>query len=713
MPRYTFGPFSLDPEARVLLREGEPVPMAGKTLDTLLLLVQNHGKLIDKDELLSKVWAGSVVEEANLTQAISTVRKVLADNPKEHRYIATVAGRGYQFVAPVTELTAAAPETVRKQIDLHLSWRRNRVVLLGMIAVFAAALIPITWSIQRRPVRVRAEFVERQLTFNSAANTIASAAVSPNGKYLAYSDPTGVHVRLLGTGEEWLIPMPAGLPASTLSYVDSWFPDATQLLAHSREPGEHGRIWMVSTIGQSPRELRDDARGWEVSPDGTHIAFSPGGALSGEIWVMDSQGENAQKVLGLGASESLGSVHWSPDGRRLAYISDRRADMSIESCDLRGADRTTWMVASKSEQWLEDLSWLSDGRIVYAVARCCSHNSNLWQVAVDTHSAKLVGNPKQIVHWIGSMLWGLSASADGKRLAFVKGTSRAQAYLAELVAGGMRMSSLRRLTNNEAENSPSAWTSDSRSVLFTSNRNGEWGIFKQRIDQGSAELIATGHDIYLPRLSPDGAWVLYMESWTTAAGQAPRPHLMRVSVNGGLPQPVLAPAEGGWDFHCSRLPAKVCIFLDTSEDRKHLILTAFDPLKGKGKVLRTLPLENSAEGLSPDGSTFATAKRREAQTHIRLLSVTGGSDREITLKDWPNIVGLDWSADGKGLYCGFTSPQGGTLVYVELNGATHVLWHSNEVGVNAFLGGIPSPDGHYLLIWGGVNNANVWMVEGF
>jgi len=103
MPRYSFGPFELDPEARLLCREGEPIPLAGKTLDTLLVLVENRGRLVDKDELLSRVWVGTVVEEANLTQTIFTVRKVLGDSPKDHRYIATVPGRGYQFVAPVIE----------------------------------------------------------------------------------------------------------------------------------------------------------------------------------------------------------------------------------------------------------------------------------------------------------------------------------------------------------------------------------------------------------------------------------------------------------------------------------------------------------------------------------------------------------------------------------------------------------------------------------
>lgn len=137
MSRYSFGPFELDPEARLLRRDGEPIPMAGKTLDTLILLVENRGRLVDKEELLSRIWVGSVVEEANLTHAIFTARKILGDSPKDHRYIATVAGRGYQFVAPVTEPTAktaiSEPEAIERQRgDSHEKSRRlpgwNRIV---------------------------------------------------------------------------------------------------------------------------------------------------------------------------------------------------------------------------------------------------------------------------------------------------------------------------------------------------------------------------------------------------------------------------------------------------------------------------------------------------------------------------------------------------------------------------------------------------------
>src|SRR3954447_16622739 len=118
MPRFSFGPFLLDVESRALLRDGEPLTIAARTLDTLAVLVQNRGRLLDKDELLSLIWPGTVVDEANLSQSIFTLRKVLGDSRKDQRYIATIAGRGYQFVASVTEL--ATETSARTDSDLNL-----------------------------------------------------------------------------------------------------------------------------------------------------------------------------------------------------------------------------------------------------------------------------------------------------------------------------------------------------------------------------------------------------------------------------------------------------------------------------------------------------------------------------------------------------------------------------------------------------------------
>jgi DNA-binding winged helix-turn-helix (wHTH) protein/Tol biopolymer transport system component len=729
MSRYAFGPFILDPQARVLLREGEPVAMPGKILDTLVVLVQNRGRVVDKDELLSRIWPGIVVEEANLTQSIFTVRKILGDSPKDHRYIATVAGRGYQFVAPVTELVNPTPPTAGtlreapqqagpRSIPIVSLIKQHRKIAMAVCGV-AGALVGIGWPIARRPA-APSELVERRLTFNSSASTIASAAISPDGKYLAYSDPTGIQVRLISAGEERLIPTPSVVPASALSYVDSWFPDGTELLGHSREADGHGSMWTISVMGQSPRELRGDAWGWEVSPDGRRIAFSPSRAVyeMREIWVMDSQGGNAQKILELGPNEFLWRVHWSPDGRRLVYVKVGNDGQRTETCDLNGANRTDLVVASNSDR-VQDISWLPDNRIIYSRRESPGlQNTNLWQIGVNPHSGTPIGRPKRITHWTGANLYGLSASADGKRLILRKVIFRAQVYLGELAAGGTRLSPPRRLTNDEANDPPTAWTADSKAVLFMSDRNGKWAIFKQGINQDAAEAVVAGREsVDLPRLSADGKWILYMETTPATTGRSPLYRLMRVPVDGGLPRPVFETTQN-WEYYlCGKGPTRLCVFLEYIPYKNQMALTAFDPLKGRGKLLRVMetgPLPYSfGEGLSPDGSTFAIARHFEPKIHIRLLSLSGGPDREIVVKDWPNITGLDWSADGRGLYCGSSSPQGGTLLYIDLNGTAHVLWKSTEAGGDALLGGVPSPDGRYLAIWSTGENSNIWMVEGF
>lgn len=104
-PIYEFGSFRLDAVKRLLWREGEPVPLTSKSLETLLALVESRGEILDRDSLMSRIWPDTVVEEKNLTINISALRKALGENPREHRYIVTVPGRGYRFVAEVQEIS--------------------------------------------------------------------------------------------------------------------------------------------------------------------------------------------------------------------------------------------------------------------------------------------------------------------------------------------------------------------------------------------------------------------------------------------------------------------------------------------------------------------------------------------------------------------------------------------------------------------------------
>ena len=98
---YEFDRFRIDTKRSLLTRDGEPVAIKAKALDTLVLLVQHAGRLLEKEELMNRLWPDTAVEEANLTQNIFEVRKALGEVPGEQRFIATVARRGYRFVADV------------------------------------------------------------------------------------------------------------------------------------------------------------------------------------------------------------------------------------------------------------------------------------------------------------------------------------------------------------------------------------------------------------------------------------------------------------------------------------------------------------------------------------------------------------------------------------------------------------------------------------
>jgi len=142
---YAFGPYQLEAEERVLLRDGQPVTLPPKDLETLLALVEKAGHIVEKEELLEKVWPGVFIEEGNLSRHIFNLRQVLGDSPDGRKYIETVPRRGYRFVASVRkdgETTASDPATSpasgRSQTARPVGLRRTlRLVPLGVLTALA------------------------------------------------------------------------------------------------------------------------------------------------------------------------------------------------------------------------------------------------------------------------------------------------------------------------------------------------------------------------------------------------------------------------------------------------------------------------------------------------------------------------------------------------------------------------------------------------
>ncbi len=177
--------------------------MTPKCFDILQVLVEHSGYLVEKEELMKAVWSDAFVEEGNLTQSISLLRKALGDSSDGPHYIETIPRHGYRFVAPVkTQLsevgTLEGPveatvssrlEQTSRLSELPVHRLGRKLAIGGVIGVILAGMILtwFTWHRQRREITTRAELTAQRLTANSPENAVLAAAISPDAKYLSPS----------------------------------------------------------------------------------------------------------------------------------------------------------------------------------------------------------------------------------------------------------------------------------------------------------------------------------------------------------------------------------------------------------------------------------------------------------------------------------------------------------------------------------------------
>ena len=610
----------------------------------------------------------------------------------------------------------------RAQRAAH-GWPAAFVGVLGLLSVVVAILLLTKHKSSSLP-----ELRQQQLTANSSENAVSSGAISPDGKYLAYADLKGIHLKLIETGETKAIPQPEILKGVRVDWAfGSWFPDGTKYLANAALPGRRLSAWTVSVMGGAPHKLRDDVRAWSVSPDGSLVAFTTNeGKLSShystswyygfghrEIWLMGPNGENARKLCESDENSAFWRVQWAPDGRRVAYLkfheTPEKFEVAIESRDLKGGPPTTML----SGMGLEDFRWLPDGRIIYSLDEPDRNTwmCNLWEARVDTRTGK-AEKPWRLTNWVGFCESGLSVTADGRRLAFRKSARRSSVYVADLKEKETQITTPRRLMFTESWDHPTAWTADSKAVLFFSDPKGHGSIFIQSLDADMAESIDTGPgDGIIPRVSPDGTWVLYLV-YPKESDSAGSVRLMRVPIVGGPPQLVLTTTIV--DTHrCAKSPANLCVIAERTPDGKQLVFTAFGPVKGRDRELARCTVNPNADyswDLSPDGTRVALHNRSEQQ-RIQILSLTGNASQEITVKGWRlGEYGLDWTADGKGLFVSSPIPGGVALLHLDLHGDAHLLWEQ-QGGVVTW--GVPSPDGRHLAMPGNIQDSNIWMIQNF
>lgn len=652
---YEFGGFRLEMGSRRLLRAGVPVPITVKAFDTLAALVEQAGRVVDKDELMRRVWPDAIIEETNLSQQIFLLRKALGEDPRDHRFVMTVPRRGYRFVADVVESGELAPPST-------LATEPGASVPLAAAGTVLRLALPLAPG---PPL---------------ALSPCSPFAISPDGRTLVYTARDGATTALfrrrLDRVDVERLPRTEGAGAPFFSPDSRWIGYFA-----------NGRLRKLPAAGGSPLDICDavgDCRGavWTCRDE---IVFAPTPA-SGLARVR-AEGGRPQPLTTLDFANGERTHRWPevlPNGRDVLFTIARAGSASFEEADIAvvsvdtGERRTIHRFGSGARH-------VSTGHLVYM------RGGSLMAVRFDAERLAVTGSAMPIVDEVMTQPTGVgyfSFSRDGC-LAYVTGDAHefmqrlvwvadgrvtpltiAERFIEEprLSPGGRRLAfGIREATSDiwihdietgtrsrftfDGDNFAPVWSPDGRRLTFSSNRNGPCQIFSQGLEDAEPTMIVgSEHDLVPGSWLPDGEQLLFTE-YNPATG------------------------AGVW-----------CCAPDTGRPARALVRSRANTF---------------APAVSPDGLAFAYASDVSGRLDVYVaLLREGGESTQVTTDGGAEPV---WSADGSRLYF----RQGAGIAFVEVDRTTkhrmsspvHVAEGPYQPGA---MTGLPNydvaPDGRLLLV---------------
>jgi Tol biopolymer transport system component/DNA-binding winged helix-turn-helix (wHTH) protein len=644
---YVFGPYRLDAHERQLLRNGEPVPLPPRAFDLLLALVARAGSLATKDELLSEVWAGTFVEEVNLSYTVSLLRKALG----EEGYIETVPKSGYRFAVLVSvlsvttaETTSPTPRTGKARKYSNARWLAA-LVTLGLLAVGA-------WMAWRPGFSRSSELITTPIA--SLGGLAENPHLSPDGTKIVYQWDGRRNEADAANWDIYLLPVEGGEPQRLTTdpateFAPAWSPDGERIaFLRAVAPGR-AIIRAIPASGGSERTLSPDGvfanpnpldwspdgnsivfqtpdasgrpglallslvtgrvrpltmpptgrrdRFARFSPDGLSIAFSRIGILHGGYGdLYTANGDLYTVPVGGGAERpvtsggrGIGGHDWTVDGKELVFSSDRGGYWTLWRIAADGSEREPRPVGIGTDAFLPSIA-RTKNRLAYREQRV---DSDIWRVPV-------------------------SLSENG---------AAPSVGTAVLVQGSTRL-----------DTSPQV-SADGRRLVFASQRSGDEGIWVSDMDGGSPLQIAAfqGYPAGSPRWSPTGTRVVFDAS--------PFGHADIFIVGAqGIPRPVRLTEEAAENVFPSWSKDEGWIYFASNRTGRYEVWKA--PVNGGGSPTQVSKGGGFAPVESPDGE-FVYYLKGIQSGQIWRVPVGGGEETFVVDGPTPRFWGY-WAllADG-------------------------------------------------------------------
>lgn len=593
---HKFGPFTLDPVAKVLFRDGEPVQLTRKAVETLLVLVENAGRVLTKEEIMRAVWPDRVVDEANLAQNIAVIRKALAAEKGSPASIETFPGRGYRLEGPVDRagetVAEPAPPVAPPVAPAPPAARRPAWILPGIaILVIGAALL--AWKFGSSDVAPDVPF--RVVPVTRLPGKEYQPALAPGGKQIAFlsaedgTAPPSVWVQDVDGSNARQVSKAGGHHSSP-----AWSPDGTSL-AFLRVQRTFTEVIVAGKEERIAARLEGPSYGYDYrmldwSPDGQWLMVSHRGL------VLIDAGSGERKELTRPAEGAAGDVdpRFLPDGSGVSFLRLlHRAQQEIFTLPLTGGEPKQitkfgkrisahdW--AGKSivfasdrggdfRLWRESapLGIYSEFPIQFSIARkggalaysTLQQDRNIWRLDLESLTWKrLIASSGQDA--------SPQYSPAGDRICFRSDRSgEEQLWVANADGGGAV-----RVTRASTRPSVGRWSPDASSIVFNTPETGE--IFVASSRDGVWTVRDTGARGVHPVFSPDGKEIYA----------------------GGSAAIVRAPAAGGPTETVMAIKAEA---LSVSPDGKYLYFVREPDDTSLWRAdLRTRAMEKVLDGLVP------------------------------------------------------------------------------------------------------------------